>query len=181
MAQQKSPAMNSLKKGLFWNISTYIISALINWIENVTNKVLGRELIEDISAFSRKLRAVFDALVKEKSMTLPRIRVFLMLNRKDGISQKELADKLELETPTLVRILDTMEGQGFVERRVAGSDRRAKEIYLTETGRQSAEEFEDFAWDIRNQILAGISEADLRTALDVVRHMQANLQTVRAN
>ncbi|GAA3077990.1 MarR family transcriptional regulator [Rhizobium viscosum] len=114
-------------------------------------------------------------------MTLPRIRVFIMLIRKDGISQKELADKLELETPTLVRILDTMEGQGFVVRRVAGSDRRAKEIHLTETGRQAAEEFEDFAWDIRNQILAGISEADLRTALAVVRQMQANLQTVRAS
>lgn len=147
----------------------------------MSNKVLGRELIEDISAFGRKLRAVFDALVKERSMTLPRIRVFLMLNRKDGISQKELADKLELETPTLVRILDTMEGQGFVERRVAGSDRRAKEIHLTETGRHAAGEFEEFAWDIRNQILAGIPEADLKTALDVIRQMQANLQTVRAS
>jgi MarR family transcriptional regulator for hemolysin len=145
------------------------------------NRVLGRELIEDIAAFSRKLRATFDSLVKERNMTLPRARVFFTLNKKDGINQRELADRLELETPTLVRILDTMEGQGFVERRVAGSDRRAKEIYLTETGRVAADEVEDFAWEIRGQIVAGISESDLKTTLNVIRTMQANLQAVRAS
>jgi len=145
----------------------------------MSNKVLGRELIEDIAAFSRKLRAGFDALVRERNMTLPRARVFATLNKRDGINQRELADKLELETPTLVRILDTMEGQGFVERRVAGSDRRAKEIYLTESGRVAAGEVEDIAWKMRARIVAGISESDLETTLSVVRAMQANLQTVR--
>lgn len=142
-------------------------------------KALGRELIEDIAAFSRKLRAAFDALVRERSMTLPRARVFFTLNKRDGINQRELADKLELETPTLVRILDAMEGQGFVERRVPGSDRRAKEIYMTEAGRIAADEIENFAADVRAQIVAGISEADLRTSLKVIRTMQANLQAIR--
>ena len=146
----------------------------------MSNKLLGRELIEDIAAFSRKLRAAFDALVRERNMTLPRARVFFTLNKRDGINQRELADRLELETPTLVRILDTMEGQGFVERRTAGSDRRAKEIYLTEDGKVAACEIETFASEIRMQVISGISESDLNTALNVIRTMQANLQTVRA-
>ncbi|EJT07304.1 MarR family winged helix-turn-helix transcriptional regulator [Rhizobium sp. CCGE 510] len=145
------------------------------------NKSLGRELIEDIAAFSRKLRVAFDALVKERDMTLPRARVFFALNTKDGINQRELADKLELETPTLVRILDTMEGQGFVERRVPGFDRRAKEIYLTESGRVSAGEVEEIAWKMRARVVAGIPESDLRTTLSVIRAMQANLQTMRGS
>ncbi|WP_454848882.1 MarR family winged helix-turn-helix transcriptional regulator [Rhizobium binxianense] len=143
-------------------------------------RTLGRELIEDIAAFSRKLKAAFDALVRERNMTLPRARVFFTLNKRDGINQRELADKLELETPTLVRILDAMEGQGFVERRVPSSDRRAKEIYMTGAGRIVANEIENVAADLRAQVVAGISESDLRTCLQVVRTMQANLQAIRA-
>jgi MarR family transcriptional regulator for hemolysin len=145
----------------------------------MANPVLGRELIEDLAAFNRKLRAVFDKIVRERNMTLPRARVFFTLNKKDGINQKELADRLELETPTLVRILDAMEGQGFVERRVAGSDRRAKEIYITETGKVVAGEIDEIAVSVRAQVIAGISESDLKTTLNVVRAMQANLQGIR--
>ncbi|MET3854161.1 MarR family transcriptional regulator [Rhizobium sp. OAE497] len=145
----------------------------------MANKLLGRELIEDIAAFTRKLRATFDARVRERNMTLPRARVFFNLNKKDGINQRELADRLELETPTLVRILDAMEGQGYVERRVAGSDRRAKEIYMTDAGRVVAAEVESLAEDVRGQIIAGIPENDLRTTLNVIRAMQANLAAVR--
>jgi MarR family transcriptional regulator for hemolysin len=145
----------------------------------MTNTPLGRELIEDLAAFNRKLRAVFDKIVRERNMTLPRARVFFTLNKKDGINQRELADRLELETPTLVRILDAMEGQGFVERRVAGSDRRAKEIYITETGKVVAGEIDDIAIAVRAQVIAGIPEADLKTTLNVIRAMQANLQGIR--
>ncbi|MFA1623144.1 MarR family winged helix-turn-helix transcriptional regulator [Rhizobium mongolense] len=143
------------------------------------NMLLRRQLIEDIAAFTRKLRATFDSLVRERNMTLPRARVFFTLNKKDGINQRELAERLELETPTLVRILDAMEAQGFLERRVAGSDRRAKEIYMTDAGRVVAGEVEDLAADVRARVVAGISESDLRTTLSVIRAMQANLLAVR--
>jgi MarR family transcriptional regulator for hemolysin len=145
----------------------------------MANPVLGRELVEDLAAFNRKLRAVFDKIVRERNMTLPRARVFFTLNKKDGINQRELAERLELETPTLVRILDAMEGQGFVERRVAGSDRRAKEIYITETGKVVAGEIDDIAVKVRAQVIAGIPENDLKTTLEVIRAMQANLQGIR--
>ncbi|TCU11031.1 MarR family winged helix-turn-helix transcriptional regulator [Rhizobium sullae] len=140
---------------------------------------LRRELVENIAAFSRKLRATFDSLVRQRNMTLPRARVFFTLNKKDGINQRELAERLELETPTLVRILDAMEAQGFLERRVAGSDRRAKEIYMTAAGRVVAGEVEDLAADVRARVVAGILENDLRTTLNVIRAMQANLAVVR--
>jgi MarR family transcriptional regulator for hemolysin len=55
-----------------------------------------QELFDDLSAFNRKLRAAFDALVREHGMTLSRARVFRKLSRRDGINQRELADELEL-------------------------------------------------------------------------------------
>ncbi len=137
-----------------------------------------QELFDDLFAFNRKLRAAFDALVREHGMTLSRARVFRKLSRRDGINQRELADELELETPTLVRILDAMEAQNFIERRAAVSDRRAKQIFMTESGKVVAAEVEALATGVRADILEGISDEDIGVALKVIRAMTANVQNV---
>ena len=110
---------------------------------------IRQEIFDDLAAFNRKLRAAFDALVREHGMTLSRARVFRKLSRRDGINQRELADELELETPTLVRILDAMEAQNFIERRAALSDRRAKQIFMTESGKVVAADVEALATGVR--------------------------------
>ncbi len=144
----------------------------------MSKKPTSRELFDELSAFNRKLRAGFDALVRERGMTLARARVFFVLSKKDGINQRELADELELETPTLVRILDAMEAQNFIERRSAQSDRRAKLIHTTEAGKVIAAEIDALAASVRADILKGISEEDVAVALKVIRAMAANLQNV---
>ena len=139
---------------------------------------LSRQLIDEISAFNRKLRTTFDALVREKGLTLARARLLFALTRRDGLNQRELAEELELETPTLVRILDGMEAQGFVERRAGDGDRRAKQIYMTPTGKVVAAEIEELAAGLRAELIEGLSRADVERALEVVRTMGANLQLV---
>ncbi|MFC7692871.1 MarR family transcriptional regulator [Paeniroseomonas aquatica] len=49
----------------------------------------------------------------------------------DGMTQKDLAQRLLIEGPTLVRTLDWLERQGLVERRESTQDRRAKTLHLT--------------------------------------------------
>ena len=51
--------------------------------------------------------------------------------------------------------------------------------YITETGKVVAGEIEDIAVKVRAQVIAGIPESDLKTTLDVIRAMQANLQGIR--
>jgi MarR family transcriptional regulator, transcriptional regulator for hemolysin len=141
----------------------------------MSSKPMSRELFDELSSFNRKLRAGFDALVREHGMTLARARVFFALSKRDGINQRELADELELETPTLVRILDAMEAQKFIERRAAQTDRRAKLIHTTESGKVIAAEIDALAADVRSDILEGISQDDIAVALKVIRAMTANL------
>ena len=49
-----------------------------------------------------------------------------------GLSQKEIADKLGLEGPTIIPIIDKLEKDGFVKRMVDKNDRRNNRIFLTE-------------------------------------------------
>ena len=55
-----------------------------------------------------------------------------MLVDQDGLTQKEIAERLGLEGPTLIPIIDKMEKDNLVIRRVDSSDRRNNRIYRTE-------------------------------------------------
>src|SRR5438445_12362550 len=63
----------------------------------------------------------------------------LMISRLgDGVRPGAVADALGLEPPSLVRVIDQLIDAGLVERQDDASDRRAKTLHLTATGRQCA-------------------------------------------
>lgn len=51
-----------------------------------------------------------------------------------GRSQRALAETLHLPPTRLVEVLDRLEKQGWIERRVKAGDRRINELYLTKSG-----------------------------------------------
>lgn len=140
--------------------------------------IVNREFFDALSMVNRKLRAVFDARVKERGLTLARARALFALTKKDGLNQRELADELDIETPTIVRLLDGMEKQGFIERRVEVSDRRAKRIHMTELGRTIADEILKLADEIRAEVLQGVDADEVAAALKVVRTIADNVQSL---
>jgi MarR family transcriptional regulator for hemolysin len=137
--------------------------------------VLRAEFLEELAIASRKLRTLFDARVRAKGLTLARARTLMNLARKDGMTQSELAEILEVEGPTLVRLLDGLEAQGLTERRPVEGDRRAKQIALTEAGRALAAEVTRLADDLREDVLAGVPEAALLGATEILRAMTGKI------
>ncbi|HEV7251116.1 MAG TPA: MarR family transcriptional regulator [Shinella sp.] len=132
-------------------------------------------LLDDLSRVQRKMRALFDARVKERGLTLPRARALLILGRGVNLNQRELADELDIETPTLVRLLDGMEKQGFIERQSVEGDRRAKQIAMTPRGAKVAEEVLDLARSLRADVLKSISANDMSTTVKVFATMSDNI------
>ncbi|MBN9028220.1 MAG: MarR family transcriptional regulator [Rhizobium sp. 63-7] len=146
----------------------------------MSRSVSHRLLFDEVASFTRKLRALFDARLRQRGMTLPRTRALFAISRRDGLNQRELAEELELETPTVVRLLDSMEAQDVIERRADEADRRAKLVHLTPGGRMLADDIESMAAALRQQVLGNISEAELEVTLRVVRQMNARLKEMRA-
>ena len=78
-------------------------------------------------------KALDSELCKNVSIISGQWRVLLTLKtNQDGLTQKEIADKLGLEAPTLIPIIDRLESDGLVERRVYQNDRRNNRIYRTQ-------------------------------------------------
>ena len=128
----------------------------------------------------RLWRNLVDERLKTNDQTQPRWRVLSWANLLPGIKQTELAERMGISGPTLVRILDSLEAQGMIERRESPDDRRVKEIHLTERGLPVVEQIDAEVSEIRDTVLADISEKDLRTCLDVLAHMRHNLAGVGA-
>ncbi|MBB4066116.1 MarR family winged helix-turn-helix transcriptional regulator [Gellertiella hungarica] len=140
---------------------------------------LRQILLEEITALTRHMRTVFDARVRVRGLTLARARILLRLKRAgEGETQKRLADALDIEAPTLVRLLDSLEEAGSIARIAVEGDRRAKGIVLTESGEAEADALEDTLDDFRSDLLAGIDEKDLDVTLRVIRQMLGNLETM---
>jgi MarR family transcriptional regulator for hemolysin len=136
---------------------------------------LKAEMIDAMAKVNRKLRTVFDARVKERGLTLARARTLLALIEQEGLYQKELAETLEIENATMVRLLDGLERQSFIERQTVEGDRRAKRVVMTEEGKVLAEQVEKLAGDVREDLLEGVTDEELSVALNVLRKMSESM------
>lgn len=133
----------------------------------------------ELVAVNRKLRALFDERARDMGLTLARARLLVELAREDGPIQSELAETLEIEQPTLVRLLDGLERSGMIERRAAEGDRRARRIFLTEISRAQAQDVLALLVEIRALVLQDIPDEALQSALAVLRQTSRNIAAGR--
>jgi MarR family transcriptional regulator for hemolysin len=135
------------------------------------------EILEETARVSRKIRTLFDARVRERGLTLARARTLLRIARCEAANQKELADELEIETATLVRIIDGLETQGLIERHEVEGDRRAKQVVLTSEGEALADVVDLVAAQVGKEVLAGIPRHELQSAHGILRKMADNVDS----
>jgi len=80
---------------------------------------------------ARLMRKRFEQRARAAGLTRSQWQVLAKLSMHEGIHQKGLADLLEIESITLVRLLDKMQERGLIERRSHATDRRLSLLYLT--------------------------------------------------
>jgi MarR family transcriptional regulator for hemolysin len=100
-----------------------------------------------------------------------RVLVHLKMAKTD-LTQKELSERMAIEGPSLVRLLDRMETDEWVERRASPTDRRAKTIHLTAKAADIIREIERVATKLRNELLGGLSSQELEIASQVLQRIK---------
>lgn len=68
--------------------------------------------------------------------------LYLIGKNSGKISQQQLADQLLTDKVSMVRILDNLTEEGYIERKVNPNDRRQHLLFITESGRPWVEEIE---------------------------------------
>jgi DNA-binding MarR family transcriptional regulator len=126
---------------------------------------LKRQLVAQLVESSRLLRNYIDHRAKARGTTRAQWIVLFRLRRQEGLSQVDLADVLELQPISLVRLLDRLVEHGLLERRHDPKDRRANRLFLTETGKQLVDDLDSLRDAIATDVLRDISQDSIETSL----------------
>ncbi len=92
-----------------------------------------------------------------------------------GQSQQAVADRLQIPPSTMVSLVDRLERQGWLERRPDATDRRARQLYVTERGAQILDEAIQLGAQWEQQICAGLSDSERDQLLGLLRRVAANI------
>ena len=99
--------------------------------------------------------------LRPAKMTLSRWRTLSVLNASNGRSMGELADYMVIEQAALSRIVDQMERDKLVTRRLASNDNRVVRVYLTTAGRHMFREIRPLELSHYAKLIEGIKQKDL--------------------
>src|SRR5919197_2257347 len=119
----------------------------------------------------------FDSELGQKvGVTVGQWKVIVMLVNQNGLTQKEIAEKLGLEGSTLIPIIDKMEKEGLVVRKVDSSDRRNNRIYRTEKADVLWDRMVNCATKVREVSIKDIPEENISIMRNVLEKIGQNLR-----
>jgi len=141
---------------------------------DVTNS-LGMQVI----LTSKSLERLAEVEMKNRlSLTGSQWKIILALNLSDGLSQKELAEKIYVDGSTLVPIMDKMEREELVERRPDPKDRRNNRIFLTKKSESVVDSIIEIILQVRKLAYKGLSQEELESARAILKKIMDNADSV---
>jgi MarR family transcriptional regulator for hemolysin len=131
-----------------------------------------------INRTARSLSRSLDIKLRNRvGINFSQWRVLVLLTKtQDALSQKEIAEGLGLEAPTLIPILDKLQKDGFIERRVDRNDRRNNRIFRAKRTFEIWETTLECASKVLTIALAGLPDENIQIMKEVLEKMWINLQ-----
>jgi DNA-binding MarR family transcriptional regulator len=134
-----------------------------------------RDLMFLLHDVARLLRIDADKRARAHGMTRAQWGILIWLDRQPGISQKELAELLEVEPITVARLIDRLELRGMVERRPDPKDRRIWRLHLRPPAREVLYEINHQRAEMARMVTDGIDEDTLDTMIEALLRMKTTL------
>ncbi|MDF1856819.1 MarR family transcriptional regulator [Pseudooceanicola sp.] len=104
-------------------------------------------------------------------------QVFMLnwLLHRDGMTQKELAQRLSIGTVAVSGMVDRLEAANLVYRGEDPTDRRAKKVWLKESARTNKELLSGIAKEINDVSFQGLSKDEIKKLLSLMERVRRNL------
>jgi MarR family transcriptional regulator, transcriptional regulator for hemolysin len=134
-----------------------------------------RDLMFLLHDVARLLRIDADKRASAHGMTRAQWGILIWLERQPGLSQKELAEILEVEPITVARLIDRLEGRGVVERRPDPKDRRIWRLHLRDPADPVLREIDRQREQMRERVTCGLDETTIETMTEALLTMKTTL------
>ena len=126
------------------------------------------ELFRLVSGIYMKSRRLAEESLKPRGVTWPQFGALAQLMRGDGITQRELSERLEADATTTMVLCDSLERKGWLNRVKDPSDRRVNRLKLTDAGRAVFGESYPLMMSGYQLFTGGISPEKIDTVLPIL-------------
>jgi len=124
---------------------------------------------------SHALLRAFNEELAPQGVTFRQAQVLGCLALEGRLSQTDLAERMRIEPPTLVGILDRMERDGWIRRDGDKSDRRRKLVEVMPAAKPAWTKIVTVAKRVRSRATRGMTPTQLAQLKKLLAAVQANL------
>ncbi len=124
---------------------------------------------------SKKMADIFNERLATFGVTRVQWIAMYYLLKYGVMSQKDLADRMDLKESTVARLVDRMESENLIERIKDASDRRVTNIELTESGRKRMEELLPEGQKMSDFFSKGITDEEIEVFKRVLDKFMKNI------
>lgn len=121
----------------------------------------------------QKMQREMDHVLDAAGISAAQFDVLANLGMSEGITQRELAERLLVTKGNVCGLLDRMEAAGLVERRTDAKDRRANRIHLTRVGRGALRRAFPPHLVLVQRCMGSLSVAEMKTLTGLLSRLEA--------
>jgi MarR family transcriptional regulator for hemolysin len=135
------------------------------------------EFARELVVVARRWRRHMNERLRTQAMSTPRwSALYWLAQSPEGLSQKDLAERVGVEPATLVRTIDSLEEQGLAERRPCRHDRRVKFVHATDAAQPLLDRMASVGDAVRAELMADIPDDEFRAGLRLLRRLRGSLE-----
>lgn len=133
-----------------------------------------------IYQLKKNLRRKINAVINEEDVTFEQFEVLNSLTFNDGISQKDIAKRLDKDPATLTKMLHLLEKKGYITRSLSMKDRRVSNVFITVKGLEKVQRITDLIEDLDEVVCDSLSNSSQLVLKDMICRMNKNLVAASA-
>jgi len=136
---------------------------------------LARSLGYHVRQLSESITGSVHRKLDTHGVTQGQWRYLRELWEEDGLSQRELSERVGRQGPTTVAALKLLERSGYATIERNETDRRKTHVYLTDRGRALEVEVAPILREIEDLATEGLSEEEIKTFKRLLVRIQSNV------
>ncbi|PLS18320.1 MarR family transcriptional regulator [Bacillus sp. M6-12] len=102
--------------------------------------------------------------------------ILMLLWEQDGLSQNDIAEKLDKDKTNIARMVLNLEHKGFIERTISQHDRRSLKVYLSDKGCALGNEIIPITEEFNQLVTNGVTEDELKEFSRILTKMRNNVR-----
>ncbi len=145
----------------------------------ISRETLVKQTVRQFIRANKLHREAFGRFANRYGLHRGQHRMLMFICKKGGgVSQKEIAEALDVSPAAITVMLNKLEESGYIRRVTSTLDSRVKQIHPTEKAVVLVTESRNYFDGLEITLLSGIEEEDLKKLCVAFEKMQENMQSM---